>query len=132
MTEPRPPRPMPGPRNAPPAGLPRPPRPTPDVRMRARPDPNPLRMLLGLAGLASASAITTALLPSIMPATVAASQVQPVTDAAPQPSVIHVQRVVPLAPGQTAPPNSSVQIQPQPTPQVRVQIITRQSGGGVP
>jgi hypothetical protein len=87
-------------------------------------------MLIGLAGLATASAITTALLPSILPAPVAASAQTTSNSAAlgPAPSVIHVTRTVQLAPGQSAPPNSSVQVAPQPTPQVQIQVITRQSG----
>jgi hypothetical protein len=96
---------------------------------RAKPDPNPLRLLLGLAGVASASALVTAMLPSIMPAPVAdAAQQQNDAAVAPQPSVIHVQKVVQLAAGQTAPPNVTVKVQPQPTPHVRVKVVTRQSG----
>ena len=97
---------------------------------RAKPDPNPLRLLLGLAGIASASALVTAMLPSITPAAVADTTGQQTTDAAvaPQPSVIHVQKVVQLAAGQTAPPNVSVKVQPQPTPRVKVKVVTRQSG----
>lgn len=134
MTEPRTPRPMPGPRAARPMLDERQPqRGTPEARearpRRARPDPNPLRMLIGLAGLASATAITTALLPSILPATaVASTQTGNGTAVAPQPSVIHVRKVVQLTAGQTAPPNTSVVIPPAPTPQVQVQVVTRQSG----
>jgi hypothetical protein len=109
----------------------RPMRPTPEARpARVKPDPNPLRMMIGLAGLATASAITSALLPSILPAPVdaAAQNGNDAAAVAPQPSVIHVTRTVQLAPGQTAPPNTSVRIAPQPTPQVHIQIITRQSG----
>jgi hypothetical protein len=102
--------------------------PEPRVR-RAKPDPNPLRLLLGLAGVASASALVTAMLPSIMPAQVVdAAQQQNDAAVAPQPSVIHVQKVVQLAPGQTAPPHASVKVQPQPAPKVRVKVVTRQSG----
>jgi hypothetical protein len=112
-----------------PDAAPRPIRPAADARpVRIKPDPRPLRMLIGLAGLASASAITSALLPSILPATAAASTGNDAAIVAPQPSVIHVTRTVQLAPGQTAPPNAPVQVQPQPTPQVRIQVITRQSG----
>lgn len=134
MTEPRTPRPMPGPRPTRPTLEQRQPqRGAPEGRdarpQRVRPDPNPLRMLIGLAGLASATAITTALLPSILPATaIASTQAGNDTANAPQPSVIHIQKVVQLAPGQTAPPNTSVVIPPAPTPQVHVQVITRQSG----
>ncbi len=108
----------------PPALAPRAPR-----APRAKPDANPLRLLLALAGIASASALVTAMLPSITPASAAgASTTQQDAAVAPAPSVIHVQRVVQLAPGQTAPPNTSVQIAPQPTPRVRVVTVTRQSG----
>ena len=34
-----------------------------------------------------------------------------------------------LAPGQTAPPNSPVVVLPQPTPRIRVKVVTKQSGG---
>jgi hypothetical protein len=107
-------------------------RPAPEPRLaRAKPDPNPIRLLLGLAGLASASALTTAMLPSILPAQTPVT-VQTVSDAAavpqPAPSVIHITKVVQLVPGQSAPPNTSVQIAPAPTPIVRVVTVTRQSG----
>ncbi len=83
-----------------------------------------MRLAIGMAGLASVSALLTAMLPSVAPS-------GPVTDATaagPQPSVIHVTQVVTLQPGQTAPPNASVTIPPQPSPRVVVQTITRQSG----
>ncbi len=103
--------------------------PPPARIVRAKADANPLRVLLGLAGLASASALVTAMLPSISPAPAASvSTTQQDAAVAPQPSVIHVPRVVQLAAGQTAPPNTSVQIAPQPTPRVRVVTVTRQSG----
>ena len=104
--------------------------PPPARTPHVKPDANPLRLLLGLAGVASASALVTAMLPSITPAPVVdvATTQQQDAAVAPQPSVIHVQRVVQLAPGQTAPPNTSVQIAPQPTPRVRVVTVTRQSG----
>ena len=96
----------------------------------ARPNANPLRLMLGLVGIASASALTAAMLPSIAPygttATVAAGE--PATAVGPAPSVVHVTRVVQLAPGQTAPPNASVQVKPQPTPRVKVKVVTQQSG----
>lgn len=92
----------------------------------ARPDPSPLRLLLGLAGLASASAIASAMLPSVLPR---ADGAQVVLDAAavPEPSVIHVTKVVQLLPGETPPPQASVIVQPTPTPRVHV-VTTRQSG----
>ena len=42
--------------------------------------------------------------------------------------MLHVTRVVTLSPGQTAPPNAPVVVQPTPTPRVRVKVVTRQSG----
>jgi hypothetical protein len=101
---------------------------------RSRPNPNPLRLMLGLAGLASAAAFTTAMLPSVAtqpepPASdpaVAAAAVQP------DPSVKHVTRYVTLQPGQTAPPQSTVVIRPKPTPRVTVKVVTRTRQSGKP
>ena len=103
------------------------PRPDPGARFpRSRPDPNPMRMLLGLAGIASASAITSALLPSVLPREAAPVQVAEVVPV-PQPSVVHVTRVVQLLPGQTPPPQALVVVQPTPKPRIHV-VTTRQSG----
>ena len=121
-------------------------RPDLDARTgRGKPDATAVRMILGLAGLASASALATAMLPSILPrqtvmvngADVAATD----PTQQPEPSVIHVTHVVTLAPGQTLPPdaqlgNSSLgsaptptpKATPRPTPRVVYQTITRQSG----
>ena len=108
----------------------RPPRAVPGERpVRAKPDANPLRLLVGLAGIASASAIASALLPSVTPAPAAAADIAALTDTTtPGPSVIHVTRVVMLKPGQTAPPQASVVVPPTPTPRVKVVTTTRQSG----
>ncbi len=110
---------------------------------RAKPESGGVRMVLGLAGLASASALGTAMLPSILPQPVilATGVGASASGAAqqPDPSVIHVTRVVQLAPGQTLPPDLAAngsapvaQPQPQPTarptPRVIYQTITRQSG----
>ena len=103
------------------------PRPAPEARVqRSRPDPNPMRLLLGFAGLATASAVTSALLPSVLPRGAAPVQVAETVPAA-QPSVVHVTRVVQLLPGQTPPPQAAVVVQPTPTPRVHV-VTTRQSG----
>ncbi len=96
---------------------------------RSKPDPNPMRVIFGMAGIASASALMAAMLPSVMPTPVAvAGAVDTTTAVGPEPSVVHVTRAVTLAPGETAPPNSSVVIPPQPTPRVHVKAVTRQSG----
>ncbi|MEO5964548.1 MAG: hypothetical protein ABIR11_03715 [Candidatus Limnocylindrales bacterium] len=88
-----------------------------------------MRLLIGVGGLAGASALLTALLPSVTPAQASAVQAPLTADAgAPAPSVVHVTRYVVLKPGQTAPPNAPVVVQPTPTPRVRVVVTTRQSG----
>jgi hypothetical protein len=109
---------------------------------RGRPQSNGIRMVFGIAGLASASALATAMLPSILPqpgmvATVDTAAVDPAQQ--PDPSVIHVTRVVQLAPGQTLPPDAAANVNapaatprpratPRPTPRVIYQTVTRQSG----
>ncbi len=111
---------------------PRPPRPGSDPRpARSKPDPNPIRLLVGLAGIASASAITAALLPSVTPALVATTDTAIVAPAA-TPSVVHVTRYITLKPGETAPPQAPVVVQPTPTPRIHVVTTTRQSGTVVP
>ena len=111
-------------------------RPTPVPRpQRSKPDANPLRLLVGLAGIASASALVTAMLPSVSPTeVVVAADTNGLAAVVPEPSVLHVTRFVTLQPGQTAPPQSSVVVKPQPTPRVtvkvvkQVQVVTKQSG----
>lgn len=98
-----------------------------EARARARPDPNPIRLLIAFAGIASASAIATAMLPSVLPAGTSAHAAG-VTVQQPQPSVRHVTQYVTLQPGQTARPNAPVVVQPTPTPRVQVVTRTRQSG----
>lgn len=136
MAEPRPaPRPLP-PRPSPvrPAVAPRPGQTLRPEPVRRRPDPGSLRVLVTFAGIASASALTTAMLPSVVPVTdaagagtaLAADQITSTT--VPAPSVKHVTRYVVLKPGQTAPPHASVLVRPTPTPRVTVVTRTRQSG----
>ena len=139
MSEQRAARPTPPPR--PSAGMrPQAPvRPAPPLRpQHSKPDANPLRLLVGLVGIASASALVTAMLPSVSPAEVVVAadttSMTAVVAVMPEPSVVHVTRYVTLKPGQTAPPQSSVLVKPQPTPHVtvkivkKVQVVTRQSG----
>lgn len=125
-------------------------------RRRGVAEPSGIRMVVALAGLASASALATAMLPSILPKPVAVTSADVVAaDAAasqgsspsPAPSVIHVTRVVTLAPGQTLPPDAlagsataatpttpgatprtTPAATPRPTPRIIVQTATRQSG----
>lgn len=90
-------------------------------------------MLVLFTGIASASALATAMLPSVAPATDAGAVPVPATDPAsvanvPAPSVRHVTRYVLLKPGQTAPPHASVLVRPTPTPRITVVTRTRQSG----
>lgn len=100
------------------------------TQAKPRPDPRPMRLAFVVTGIAAASAIATAIVTppagggssgAIQAATVATAVQQPV----PAPS--HVTRYVRLAPGQTAPPQASVQQLPPPAPRVVV-VTTRQSG----
>ena len=96
---------------------------------RSRPDPGPLRVALGLTGVAALSAIATAVAGSATGAANAAGP-SPAALEAPAPSVPvqHVTRYVQLQPGQTAPPQATVTQQPAPPPRVVVVTTTRQSG----
>ncbi len=104
-----------------------PPRPTP-LASRQRPDPNPTRFMVGLAAIASASAIATVMLSGIVPNApdpVNAVAIVDVPSAAP---AKHVTRYVQLKPGETAPPQAVTLAAPKPTPRVVVVTTTRQSG----
>jgi hypothetical protein len=111
------------------------PRPGPRTGVTAvrkpRPDPGPLRIALGLAGMATASALVTAFLTPAADANAGVGAT--VTDVSvPAPtsdSVRHVTRYVQLQPGQTAPPAAIVQQAPAPKPRIVV-VRTKQSGGG--
>ena len=100
------------------------------VVRKPRPDPGPLRIALGLTGLATASALVTALLGPSSGA-VAATVQTATTDQAVVPAtsvaVKHVTRYVQLAPGQTAPPQAVMTQAPAPKPRVVV-VTTKQSG----
>ncbi len=106
------------------------------MRSRSRPDANPARLMLGLAGLATAAAFTTAMLPSVTPAPVPDPALDPVVAAVeqvqPDPSVKHVTQYVQLRAGQTAPPQSTVVVRPKPTPRVTVKVVTQTKQSGKP
>ncbi|MFN8630896.1 MAG: hypothetical protein U0838_11430 [Chloroflexota bacterium] len=114
-------------------------------RRRGKPESNGVRMVIGLAGLASASALATAMLPSIAPQPAAITTAEQVDTAAldptqqPDPSIIHVTHVITLKPGQTLPPDALVnqtpapatpkpKATPRPTPRVIIHTVTKQSG----
>ncbi len=92
---------------------------------KARPDPGPLRVVLGFGGLAAASAMAVAMLTPVTTTAVAGAPA--VVAADPATPTRHIVRYVQLLPGQTAPPAAAVQRAPTPTPRV-VTIRTRQSG----
>lgn len=109
----------------------------PPVRAAAerkpRPDPGPLRIAIGLTGMATASALMTAFLGSAAGANAGTGAVAQTTvgttdtTAVAAPSVRHIIRYVQLAPGQTAPPKAVVKQAPVPKPRVVV-VTTKQSG----
>jgi hypothetical protein len=97
---------------------------------KPRPDPGPLRIAIGLAGMATASALLTAFLGPATEANAGAPVTTTFVTAAgaPDTAIRHVVRYVQLAPGQTPPPKAVVQQAPAPTPRV-VTVTTKQSGG---
>jgi len=101
----------------------------PAVARKPRPDPGPLRIALGLTGIATASALITAFLGPAAgtDASAATSAADSTMAAAPSQAVRHVTRYVQLAPGETAPPAAVVQQAPAPKPRVVV-VTTKQSG----
>lgn len=101
-----------------------PPLPAGAAARRERPNPGPMRFVVALAGLASASAIGTAI---VVPPPSFQTPGGQVAAAVPPGQVLHVVRYVQLQPGQTAPPNTVVQQAPAPTPRI-VTVTTRQSG----
>lgn len=106
---------------------------------RRRPDPGPMRIAFGVAGVAAVSAITAAIVaPAATPAAQAQVQV-PVPVPGGTVTVRHVPKYIYLKPGQTAPPGAKVVRQPDPSPQIvvtqlpapaprTVVVTTRQSG----
>ena len=95
---------------------------------KRRPDAGPLRIAIGMTGIAAASAIATALLSSSgANGDVGTVQTAVTLPADPTPVVRHVVRYVQLKPGETAPPKAVVKQAPAPKPRVVV-VTTRQSG----
>lgn len=92
----------------------------------ARPDARPMRMLIGLTGVAAMSALATAV--AVPPAAGQATTTVVEAQVEPSVAVTHVTRFVQLKPGQTAPPNAPVKAAPAATPRVVVVTTTRQSG----
>lgn len=93
----------------------------------ARPDPRPMRTLIGLTGLVATSAIASAIA-SQPGGTIAATATTIQTQVVLPAEVRHITRYVQLQPGQTAPPSAVVRAAPDPTPRIVVVTTTRQSG----
>jgi len=96
---------------------------------KPRPDPGPLRIAIGLTGMATASALISAFLAPSAGGTAGTGTTTTETILAPVPTqaVQHITRYVQLAPGQTAPPQAIVQQAPAPKPRVVI-VTTKQSG----
>lgn len=84
-----------------------------------------MRVVLGMAGVAAATAMATAIAKPLLPT---ATVTTVVTEPGAAPSVLHVTRYVQLLPGETAPPQAVVKVVPTPQPTVVVVTTTRQSG----
>ena len=95
---------------------------------KQRPDPGPLRIALGLTGVAAASALVSAFLAPSAGRTAGAGTTMTETTVATAPTVQHITRYVQLAPDETAPPQAVVQQAPAPQPRVVI-VTTKQSGG---
>lgn len=86
-----------------------------------------MRAIIGFTGLAAASAMATAIVrPPIVNVGTTTLAVTADANSLVGP-VHHVTRYVQLQPGQTAPPNTAVQVVPQATPRVVI-VTTHQSG----
>lgn len=84
--------------------------------------------MLGFAGIVSASAIATGLLPTVVPTAQPTGDATVASVTQPEASVQHVVRYVQLQPGQTPPPQANVIAAPKPSPRRVVVTTTRQSG----
>jgi hypothetical protein len=94
------------------------------VVKKPRPDPGPLRIAIGLTGVAAASALVSAFL---APSVGGTTTTQTTVVAVPAQPVQHITRYVQLAPGQTPPPQAVIQQAPAPKPRVVI-VTTKQSG----
>ena len=95
--------------------------------VRSRPDPGAMRLAVGFVGLATTSAIVSAMLAPAPAGSTAATTVAALTDTGVAPEVVHVAHYIQLKPGETAPPQAVVQQQAAPAPRI-VTVTTRQSG----
>lgn len=102
---------------------------------KRRPDPRPMRIAFGVTGIAAFTALASAIVSPVPAASGSAGPTGaadaagagPGTAPAPTPAVVHVKRIITLAPGQTPPPQAVVTRLPAPSPRV-VTIVTSQSG----
>jgi hypothetical protein len=99
---------------------------------KGKPDSGPLRLAIGMSGIARGRARAP---PRRGPASTAAgggtTQTTVIVPVQPTPAATHVTRYVQLQPGQTAPPQAIVKQAPASTPRV-VTVTTTQSGRVVP
>ncbi len=102
---------------------------------KRRPDPRPMRIAFGVTGIAAFTALVSAIV-SPVPAASGSPGASGPADAggagagvapAPTSAVVHIKRIITLAPGQTPPPRAVVTRLPAPSPRV-VTIVTSQSG----
>jgi len=104
-----------------------------------------MRLMLGMAGIATVSALTAAMAPSIVPQAASAPVGAVTTGGAVTTAALpgealsraaaplrKVTRYVLLEPGQTPPPGAATQAQPQPTPIVKTKVVTRTRQSGQP
>jgi hypothetical protein len=95
---------------------------------KPRPDPGPLRIVMGLTGIATASALVAAFLAPAPGTAIDAAATQDATaPVSPSGPVRRVVRYVQLQPGETPPPDAVVQQAPAPSPRVVI-VQTKQSG----
>ena len=96
---------------------------------KARPDPRPMRVALGLTGLVAATAMLTAIVRPSGAGATAAPSLDPLAGASPEPTaapltVRHVTHYVTLKPGESAPAGARVVQKPEASPRVVIVTIT--------